>query len=98
MFSDGVITLCCLLFLIFSFGLWMLVDSTLEKVLYYVFLLLPNCFCAEWLAEKFLSKTSNLSVSNSGFSIVRIIVGVVVVLLLFGFAFGISVLLKSFSN
>src|SRR5215210_571967 len=97
-FSDGVTTVCCVMFLGFSMGLWLLVDSTFEKILYYVFLLLPNYICGEWLAGKLLSKTSRLSVSNSGFSIMRIIVGVVAVLSLFGLAFGITMLVKSLSS
>jgi len=90
-------TVCCILFLMISFGLWLIVDSTLQKILYYVIFLIPNYFCAEWLAEKFLSIPS-LSISHSGFSIVRVIVGAVAVLLLFAIAFGLSILFHALSR
>jgi hypothetical protein len=94
MISDGAITLCCVLFLIVSFGLWMVVDSSFEKTLYYVFFIIPNYVCAEWLAGKLFSKRSGLSVSQSGFSIMRIVVGVIFVIVVFGVAYGITALLK----
>lgn len=85
---DGAITIGCMLFLIFSFGLWLYIDSTLGKILYYIFFLIPNYACGEELFSRIFSKKFGLSISKSGFSIVRIIVGVLLTLVLFGIIYG----------
>ena len=93
-FSDGVITVGCILFLIFSFGLWLSIDSSGGKIFYAALFLIPNYCCGEWLGGKIFSEESGLSISKSGFSILRIIVGVLIVLVVFGVVFGIWLLIR----
>jgi hypothetical protein len=52
--------------------------------LLFLLLFIPCYACGEWLSSKIFSENSRLSVSRSGFSVVRIIYGVILALLLFG--------------
>ena len=69
-----------------SLTLWLFVESTWAKVAYYVIFLLPNLAVGEYLAEKILKKAEPLSVSQAGFSIRRVLILLVLVLLPFAIA------------
>jgi hypothetical protein len=78
----------CLLFLAFSVGLWLSIDSSWTRAVYYLLFLIPNYACGEWLGSKIFSKQWGLTVSDGGFSLLRIVVGVIFVLLFFGLIYG----------
>ena len=84
----------CILFLIVSFLIWLSVGSTLGKTIYYVLFFLPNYACGEYLGGKIFSEDSSLSVSNSGFSVLRILIGVLFVLGFFGLVYGITLIMR----
>ena len=90
--SDGVMTASTVIFLIVSLAIWLSVDSSGATALYYVLFLIPNYLCAEWICSKIFHKNSSLSTANSGFSIVRIIVGTLFVLAVGGVIYAIGLL------
>ena len=73
----------CVLFLAASGFLWLSIDSTLGKVLYYVLFLIPNFICAEWLSGKIFSE-ERLSITERWSAPVRIFTGVMVGLVVLG--------------
>ncbi|SRR6266496_365931 len=81
----------CVAFLVISLGLW-LVSGRSWLVL--LLLSLPCYACEEWLGGKIFTEESRWSVSKSGFSIWRVIFGVVVVLLFFGVVFALQAILR----
>jgi hypothetical protein len=84
----------CILFLIISFLIWLSVESTFCKIVYYVLLLLPNYACGEYLGSKIFSKKSGLRIANSGFSLRRILLGVFFVFGFFGLVYGITLIMR----
>ena len=93
-FSDNAKVAACLLFLAISVGLWLSIETTWLKALYYLLFLLPTYACGEWLGSKVFSEERGLSISQTGFSIWRIAVGVCTVLALFGVVYGLAFLGK----
>jgi hypothetical protein len=89
-FSDLTKAVACLLFLAVSAGLWLSIHSSWAKALYYLLFLIPNYACGEWLGSKIFSQQRGLSISESGFSVLRVLVGVIFVLLLFGLIYGLA--------
>ncbi len=88
----------CLLFLIFSCTLWLSIDSTIGKVLYYLLFFFPTWFCGEWLSGKIFNDDVGSMISNSEFSVARIIIGVLFMILLFGATCGLAALVKWLSS
>jgi hypothetical protein len=93
-FSDSTKAVGCLLFLAVSVGLWLSFDSSWGRALYYLLFLIPNYACGEWLGSKIFSKQRGLSISESGLSVLRIVIGVIFVLLFFGLIYGLAFLGK----
>jgi hypothetical protein len=78
----------CVLFLTFSFAVWLFAISTATQIIYYILFFLPNYICGEYLAGKILPKAESLSVSRAGFSPLRIFVGLCVVVGFFTLVYG----------
>ncbi len=93
-FPEWLKVMCCLLFLILSCLLWLSIDSTFGKVLYYLLFFLPTWFCGEWLSGKIFNDEVGSMISNSEFSVTRVILGVLFVVVLFGSTWGLAVLAK----
>ncbi len=51
-FSDSTKAAACLLFLAVSVGLWLSIDSSWARVVYYLLFLIPNYACGEWLGSR----------------------------------------------
>lgn len=81
--NDTLKLILCLLFLIASSGLWIVVGSQF-RWLVFLLLVVPGYACGEWLSSKIFSENSGLSISQSGFSILRIIYGVIIAVALLG--------------
>lgn len=92
--SDGAKATFCILFLAISAGIWLSLETTWAKTLYYVVFLLPNYACSEWLGTKLFSEQRGLRISQAGFSVERIFVGVVTALALFGIVYGLALIGK----
>ena len=84
----------CLLFLTLSCLLWLSIDSAFGKVLYYLLFFLPTWFCGEWLSGKVFNDDVGSMISNSEFSVTRVIFGVLFVVVLFGATWGLAALAK----
>ena len=89
-FSDKTKAKVCVLFLAISVGIWLSLETTWAKTLYYLIFLLPNYACGEWLGSKLFSEQLGLRISQSGFSIERIFIGVLTALALFGIVYGLA--------
>lgn len=85
----------CILFLIFSFALWLSLTSTVGKIIYYVVFFLPTYASGEYLGGKIFSRARGLSISEAGFSPLRIFVGVCVVLGFFVLIYGAWMLMQT---
>jgi hypothetical protein len=79
----------CILFLTGSFVLWLSLNSTLSKIIYYISFFLPTYACGEYLGSKIFSRAWGLSISEAGFSPLRIFVGVCFVLGFFVLVYGV---------
>ena len=88
---DWLKVIGCVAFLIFSIYFWYLMNGSL---FYYILFSLPTFICGEYLGELIFTDHSGLSNSESGFSILRIVAGVVFVLVLFGVIYGIVFILR----
>lgn len=86
--------IACLLFLIVSGVLWLSIDSTFGRVIYWILFFIPSWFCGEWLFGKIFNDEAGRSISSEGFSLVRIIFGVLFVLAVFGFIYSLAALGK----
>jgi len=84
----------CILFLIFSVGTGMSLNSTLGRTIYYLIFFLPNVFAGQYLAGKMFSRDRGLSISKASFSPLRIFVGVCLVLALFILVYGTAIFLR----
>jgi hypothetical protein len=73
----------CVLFFVVSFVLWIRAESTTAAIIYYVILFIPNVLVGEYMAESVLKHGSFLSTAEAGFSVRRIILGILMVLLPF---------------
>ena len=62
--------------------------------LVWLLLAIPAFLCEEWLADKVNANNSGWSTAEVGFSIRRIIYGVVIVLLFFGLVYSLTVMAK----
>ncbi len=85
--KTGLKVAACLTFLVFSLVLWLMSGRSWLVLL---LLSLPCYACEEWLGGKIFSEQSRFnrfSVSQSGFSIWRIVLGVIVVLCFFGIVY-----------
>ena len=88
--SEGTKVTVCIFFLAISLGVWLSLETTWAKTLYYLIFLLPTYACSECLGSKLFSEQRGLRISQSGFSIERIIIGVVTALVLFGLVYGLA--------
>jgi hypothetical protein len=84
----------CLVFLSISFLLWLSIKPPPGRTLYYILFLIPNYICGEYLGSKIFSEKSGLSISQSGFSILRILFGVLFVFGFFGVVYGMALLIR----
>jgi hypothetical protein len=91
--GTGLKAMACLAFLVLSLVLWLM---TGRSWLVFILLLLPCYACEEWLSGKMFTERSRWSTSESGFSIFRIIYGVILTLLLFGVIYGLTVIVRWF--
>ena len=91
--STGIKAVACLSFLVLSLVLWLMSG---RKWFVFLLLLLPCYACEEWLSGKIFTERSRWSTSVSGFSILRIIYGVILTLLLFGVIYGLTVIVRWF--
>jgi hypothetical protein len=91
--KSTLINIACATFLLVSFGLWFLSGGSWIVML---LLFLPCYVCGEWLSRKIFHERSRLSVANSGFSLLRIVLGVLVVCLFFAAAYGLYSLFYHF--
>jgi hypothetical protein len=89
-FSDSTKATVCIFFLAISVGVWLSLETTWAKIVYYLIFLLPNYACVEWLGSKLFSEQRGFRISQSGFSIERIFIGVVTALALFGIVYGLA--------
>ncbi len=89
---EGIKIIACLLFLIVSSILWLSIDSTFGRTIYWILFFLPNWFCGEWLFGRIFNDEVGMSISSEGFSVVRIIFGVLFVLVVFGLIYGLAAL------
>lgn len=83
----AIVVLACIVFLAICFALWLASGRSWFVLL---ILFVPCYACGEWLSSKIFSERSGLSISNSGFSIVRIIYGTIVGSLLLAGIYGIG--------
>ena len=81
----------CLAFLIISIFLWL---KSGRSWLVLLLLLLPSYACQEWLSGKIFIERSRWSTAESGFSVLRIIYGVILTLLFFGAIYGLTLLAR----
>jgi len=86
---EWVLVTLCILFLIGSFVVWLSINSTVSKIVYYVVFFLPTYACGEYLGGKIFSRARGLSISEAGFSPLRIFVGVCFVLGFFVLVYGV---------
>jgi hypothetical protein len=93
-FSDSAKVVAGLLFLTASACLWLSISSEWGKALYYSLFVLPNYACGQWLGSKIFSQELGLSISESGFSLLRIVIAVLFVLTLFGLVYGLAFVMK----
>jgi hypothetical protein len=84
----GVGIMACIVFLGIS---WLAGRSSW---LLFLLLYIPCYACGEWLSGKIFSENSRLSVSRSGFSMARIVYGVIFASLLFGTIYVVGLLLS----
>ena len=94
-FPDWLLVTLCILFLVFSSVLWFSLNSTVTKIIYYLVFLIPTYACGEYLGGKIFSKPRGLSISEVGFSPLRIFVAVCFVLGFFVLVFGAWLLVQS---
>jgi hypothetical protein len=89
--SAGVKVVACLGSLAFALALWLISGRS-----WFVFLLLliPCYACEEWLSAKIFTERSGWSTAESGFSILRIVYGVILALLLFGAVYGLAMIAR----
>lgn len=66
----------------------------LSNWILYLLLFIPCYACGEWLSGKIFAEGSGWSTAESGFSVLRIICGVILVLLLFGVIYGFSLIVR----
>lgn len=86
---ERLLVTVCILFLTGSFVLWLSLNSTLSKIIYYIVFFLPTYACGEYLGSKIFSRARGLSISEVGFSPLRIVVGVCFVLGFFVLVYGV---------
>jgi hypothetical protein len=84
----GAAIVVCIVFLGIS---WLVGRSSW---LLFLLLYIPCYACGEWLSGKIFSENSRLSVSRSGFSVVRIFYGVIFASLLFGTIYVVGLLVS----
>lgn len=85
--STGLKAVACFAFLVLSLVLWLMSG---RKWFVFLLLLLPCYACEEWLSGKIFSEHSRWSTAESGFSILRIVYGVILAVFLFGVIYALS--------
>jgi len=68
-------TAICLVILVGS-TVWVLAATSSVRWVLELLLFIPQVLCGEWLGRRYLGPDSRLSVANSGFSVLRILFGV----------------------
>jgi hypothetical protein len=68
-------TAICLVILVGS-AVWVLAAVSSVRWVLELLLFIPQVVCGEWLGRRYLGPDSRLSVANSGFSVLRILFGV----------------------
>lgn len=86
----GVGIIACIVFLGIS---WLAGRSSW---LLFLLLFIPCYACGEWLSGKIFSERSGWSTAESGFSVLRIIYGVILTLLLLGVTYGLTMIVRWF--
>jgi hypothetical protein len=86
---DWLLVTLCILFLIAAFVVWLSITSTVSKIIYYVVFFLPTYACGEYLGSKIFSRARGLSISEAGFSPLRIFAGVCFVLGFYVLVYGV---------
>src|SRR5687768_12947365 len=87
--TTRVKAIACVAFLLLIVILWVISE---RSFLLLVLLAIPAFLCEEWLADKVNIKNSGWSTAEVGFSIRRIIYGVIIVLLFFAAAYALSLI------
>ena len=89
----AVKAVACVVFLVLSLVLWLMSGRS-----WFVFLLLliPCYACEEWLSAKIFTEHSRWSTTESGFSVLRIVYGLILALLLFGTIYGLALIVRWF--
>jgi len=87
--TTRVKAIACIGFLGLIVVLWVISG---RSFLLWVLLAIPAFLCEEWLADKVNTKNSGWSTAEVGFSIRRIIYGVIIVLLFFAAAYALSLI------
>jgi len=85
--STRIKAAACIGFLALTVVLWIISGGSW---LVWLLLLIPTFLCEEWLADKVSLQRSRWSTAESGFSILRIVYTVVLVLLFFGVVYGLT--------
>lgn len=81
--------MACLAFLAFALTLWLISG---RSWVVFLLLLIPCYACEEWLSEKIFTERSGWSTAESGFSVLRIMYGLILALLLFGAIYGLTLI------
>ena len=89
--STRLKAVACLAFLVLSIVLWIVSG---RSWLLWLLLLIPCFLCEEWLAEKVNTERSGWSTAEAGFSVWRILYGVILVLLFFGVVYGLTLIAR----
>jgi len=84
----GVGMMACIVFL----GISWLAGSS--NWILFLLLFIPCYACGEWLSGKIFAEGSGWSTADSGFSVLRIVYGVILVLLLFGVIYGFTLIVR----
>jgi hypothetical protein len=83
----------CVAFLVLSVALWMMSG---RSWFLWLLLLIPCFLAEEYLAEKVNTQSSRWSTAESGFSVLRIVYGLILALLIFGAIYGLILIARWF--
>jgi hypothetical protein len=92
---EWLLVTLCILFLIGSFVVWLSITSTAGKTIYYIVFCIPTYACGGYVSGKIFSRSRGLSISEAGFSPLRIFVGVCFVLGFFVLVYGVWFFLQT---
>ena len=91
--STRVKVVACVAFLVLSIILCLMSG---RSWLLWIVLLIPCFLCEEWLADKVNIERSGWSTAEAGFSIWRILYALILLLLFFGAAYGLTLIARRF--